>query len=177
MSTLNDLGPRICILGPSNSGKSTLADAIARKQGWPVVHLDQLFHLPQSDWVPRPEEEFRQLHDEAIRQEQWVMDGNYTRTLPQRLSRATGVILLDISTTTSLWRYLRRTWFEPDRKGALGGGKDSVKWQMLHHIAIVTPRNRRRYADLYEQLTIPKCKLTPTKDLNLFYQAEQLVCR
>lgn len=117
------------------------------------------------------------LHDEAIRQEQWVMDGNYTRTLPQRLSRATGVILLDISTTTSLWRYLRRTWFEPDRKGALGGGKDSVKWQMLHHIAIVTPRNRRRYADLYEQLTIPKCKLTTTKDLNLFYQAEQLVRR
>lgn len=105
------------------------------------------------------------------------MDGNYTRTLPQRLSRATGVILLDISTTTSLWRYLRRTWFEPDRKGALGGGKDSVKWQMLHHIAIVTPRNRRRYADLYEQLTIPKCKLTPIKDLNLFYQAEQLVRR
>ena len=35
---LSDLGDRICILGPSNSGKSTLADAIARKRGLEPVH-------------------------------------------------------------------------------------------------------------------------------------------
>jgi adenylate kinase family enzyme len=28
--TLDDLGPRICIMGPSNSGKSTLATAIVQ---------------------------------------------------------------------------------------------------------------------------------------------------
>ncbi|TGQ03272.1 AAA family ATPase, partial [Mesorhizobium sp. M00.F.Ca.ET.217.01.1.1] len=37
---LSDLGDRICILGPSNSGKSTLADAIARKRGLTPIHLD-----------------------------------------------------------------------------------------------------------------------------------------
>ncbi|WP_236844580.1 AAA family ATPase [Bordetella sp. 15P40C-2] len=174
MPILNDLGPRICILGPSNSGKSTLADAIARKRGLPVIHLDQLFHIPYSDWVPRPAQEFRQLHDEAIMQEQWVMDGNYTSTLAQRLSRATGFILLDVPTSTSLWRYLRRTWFERDRRGGLAGGRDTVKWQMLHHIAVVTPRNRRRYGDLYERVSLPKIRLATTNDLNHFYDVEQL---
>jgi len=50
------------------------------------------------------------------------MDGDYTGTLAQRLSKATGFILLDVPTTTSLWRYLRRTWFERDRRGGLAGG-------------------------------------------------------
>jgi Cytidylate kinase len=42
---LPDLGERICILGPSNSGKSTLAEAIARKRGLQAVHSDQLYDL------------------------------------------------------------------------------------------------------------------------------------
>jgi adenylate kinase family enzyme len=48
--TLDDLGPRICIVGPSNSGKSTLATAIGRARGLPVVHLDQLYHRADTDW-------------------------------------------------------------------------------------------------------------------------------
>lgn len=54
----SELGDRICILGPSNSGKSTLADAIARKRHLSTVHLDQLFHLPNTDWEARPRDEF-----------------------------------------------------------------------------------------------------------------------
>ena len=53
--TIDDLGPRVCIMGPSNSGKSTLAEAIARARGLPAIHLDQLYHLPDTDWQPRPE--------------------------------------------------------------------------------------------------------------------------
>jgi adenylate kinase family enzyme len=94
--SLDDLGPRICIFGPSNSGKSTLAAVID--------------HMPHTDWQPGPEEEFIALHEEALSGESWVMDGNYTRCLPQRIARATGVILLDTSTATSFRRYLRRSW-------------------------------------------------------------------
>ena len=52
--TLDELGPRVCIMGPPCSGKSTLADAIARSRGQEAVHLDRLHHLPGTDWVPRP---------------------------------------------------------------------------------------------------------------------------
>ncbi|MEM7296380.1 MAG: hypothetical protein AAF330_07145 [Pseudomonadota bacterium] len=75
---LSSLGLRIVIMGPSNAGKSTLAIAISTKLGIPVVHLDQLRHLPDTDWVPRRDDEFLQLHDAAIEEEAWVMDGNYT---------------------------------------------------------------------------------------------------
>lgn len=79
---LSELGTRICVLGPSNSGKSTLAAAIGRKLGIEVVHLDQLHHVPSSDWQPRPANEFLALHDEAINREQWVMEGNYSSCMP-----------------------------------------------------------------------------------------------
>lgn len=171
---LSSLGERICIMGPSNSGKSTLADAIARKLHLPVVHLDVLFHLPGTDWEPRPSADFQHLHDEAIREPSWVMDGNYSQVLPQRLARATGLILLDIAAPLSLYRYLRRSWFQPARIGALHGGRDSVKWVMLRHIAVTSPKNRKRYAELLPTLTLPTVYLQSAREIDACYAAWDL---
>jgi adenylate kinase family enzyme len=172
--TLDDLGPRICIMGPSNSGKSTLATAIGRARGLTPIHLGQLHHWPNTDWQPRQDEEFIALHDEAILGASWVMDGNYSRCLPQRLARATGVILLDTSTATSLLRYLRRSWFERDRFGSLEGGKDSVKWAMIRHIAVTTRENRRRYKEMFARISLPKVRLATARELARFYRSERL---
>ncbi|MDE1162708.1 MAG: AAA family ATPase [Acidobacteriaceae bacterium] len=167
---LAELGDRICILGPSGSGKSTLACAIARKRGLTAIHLDQMHHESGSNWVPRPYAEFQQLHDEAITGERWVMDGNYSKLFPQRFARATGMILLDVSTATSLLRYVRRSLFERERAGALEGGFDSVKWNILHHILAVSPKNRRRYAAIYEQVSLPKLRLDSPRALAVCYR-------
>jgi adenylate kinase family enzyme len=167
---LSALGPRICILGPSNSGKSTLAVAIGRKLGIDAVHLDQLHHMPHSDWQPRPAEEFLALHDEAIKGRQWVMEGNYSACMPQRFERSTGVILLDVSTPTSLFRYMRRTLVESDRVGALEGGRDRLKWSMIHYIALVTPAHRRRYADIYRRISLPKRCLPSLRAIRNCYE-------
>lgn len=174
MTTLSDLGPRICVMGPSNSGKSTLADAISRARGVPVIHLDQLHHLPNTDWKPRPPDEFRALHDEAITGSSWIMDGNYRRLLPQRLDRATGVILLDMSRVTSLLSYCRRSWFEPNRRGGLAGGRESVKWDMIHHILIATPPYRIRYQTVLERDDLPRIELANARERAAFFRSEGL---
>ena len=172
--TLDDLGPRICILGPSNSGKSTLAAAIGRARAIPPVHLDRFHHLPGTDWLPRAPAEFVALHDAAIAGERWVMDGNYTRCLPRRLARATGLVLLDAPTGVSLIRYLRRSWFERARHGALDGARDSVKWTMIRHIAGATRRNRVRHAALFDAVTLPKLRLATATEIAAFYRREGL---
>ncbi|MDX7986888.1 AAA family ATPase [Xenorhabdus sp. 12] len=172
---LSDLGNRICIMGPSNSGKSTLANAISKKCGLKVVHLDQLFHLPNTDWQARSRDEFISLHDMAIKEENWVIDGNYGLCLPQRLARATGVIFLDISTPASLFRYAYRTLFQRHRYGGLEGGKDSIKWDMIHHIAVVIPSKRKHQEDLFEQLEIPKIKLSSVKEIKQQFDKWELI--
>lgn len=169
MMALSELGERICILGPSNSGKSTLADAIARKNRIEAIHLDVLHHLPETDWEPRPFDDFQKLHDAAILGPRWVMEGNYSRLLPQRLMRATGFILLDISTPLSLYRYIRRCLFRSGRIGALAGGKDSVKWEMIRHIAITTRKNRERYSELLPTIELPKVHLASAGEIAACY--------
>jgi adenylate kinase family enzyme len=171
---LAELGTRICILGPSNSGKSTLAASIARALDLEAVHLDQLFHLPDSDWRPRPEDEFLALHAQAIARDRWVMDGNYTKCLPQRMARATGLILLEVSTLTSLLRYVRRTLLQRARHGGLAGGRDSIKWDMIRHIVVTTRGDRSRHAEMFQRIGIPKLHLASLREIAAFYRTEQL---
>ncbi|HTN64428.1 MAG TPA: hypothetical protein VL147_23205, partial [Devosia sp.] len=118
---LQSLGTRICICGPSNSGKSTLAAAIAQHLDIESIHLDLLYHYPNTDWVQRPREEFFAGHALAVASDSWVMAGNYMALLPQRIARATGIILLGTDRWTAFYRYLRRTLFEHGRVGSLSG--------------------------------------------------------
>jgi len=171
---LDDLGTRICIMGPSSSGKSTLAQAIGRRCGLTPIHLDQLYHLPNTDWLPRPQEEFAALHDHAVAGERWVIEGNYSKLLPRRLERATGLILLDLSTAASLFRYLRRCWFDSNRHGALEGARDRVNWEMMHHIAVVTRANRVRYEQIFKDVRLPKIGLGSARAVTSFYRENGL---
>jgi adenylate kinase family enzyme len=169
MVALSELGDRICIMGPSNSGKSTLADAIARKNRMQAIHLDVLYHLPGTDWEPRPFADFQKLHDAVIMGPRWVIDGNYSQLLAQRLARATGFIFLDISTPLSLFRYMRRCMLCSGRIGGLEGGKDTVKWDMLRHITVTTPKNRKRYAELQRTIDLPKVCLPSARQIEACY--------
>jgi adenylate kinase family enzyme len=97
---------RVIIIGCGGAGKSTLAQKMGQKTGLPVVHLDKLFWKP--GWVESAPEEI----DEKIRQEldkpQWIMDGNFNRTLPMRVARADTVIYLDFSRMACLLGVLKR---------------------------------------------------------------------
>lgn len=172
--TLDELGTRICVMGPSNSGKSTLATLIGQARGLTPIHLDRLYHLPHTDWQPRQPCEFIALHDAALAGERWVMDGNYSRCLPQRLARATGLILLDVPTTTSLLRYLRRSWLERERRGGLEGGGERVKWAMIRHIAVTSRRNRASCDAMFERVALPKVRLPTPREIAGFRRLEGL---
>lgn len=131
---LETLGRRIIIMGPSNSGKSTLAEALSRKLGVASVHLDLLRHLPNTDWVQRSDTEFAQLHDRNLEADSWIIEGNYSVLLPQRLARASGIIIIDDHYLRRYLRYFRRTLFPTNRAGGLEGSRDSIKWDMIHWI-------------------------------------------
>lgn len=168
--SIKELGPRICIMGPSNSGKSTFANAISRKTALPAVHLDQLHHLPDTNWIPRDHAEFLRLHADAISQERWVMDGNYTKCIEERLARATGLILLDVPVTVSLLRYIRRCYSSSPRIGGLRAGRENVTWEMIKYITLVTPQNRLRHKMLYDQARLPKLLLKSPQDVKACFK-------
>ena len=165
------LGPRIMICGPSNSGKSTLCVALASKLGAEAFHVDLFRHLPGTNWVERPDAEFAALHDAAIAHERWVMDGNYSRLMPQRFARATGLIMLGGSRWANFGRYVWRTLFQKNsRAGSLAGDKDSIKWAMVRWILLVQPTHRQRDRERLRQTGLPLVELSSMRELQRLYR-------
>jgi len=167
---LQTLGPRIMVLGLSNSGKSTLAEAIGVRTGMPVVHLDQLRHLPNTNWEERGDAEFQALHDAAVATDSWVMDGSYSKIMAPRLARVTGMIVLDASLPVRFGRYVWRSLLQKRRAGGLEGGQDSVRLHMLSWIW--KTRNRsERIRDLARRTGTPYVFCNDPKQLDALYEA------
>ena len=97
---------RVLIIGCGGSGKSTLARALGEITGLPVVHLDKLFWKP--GWVESSPEEMDQKIRDALAQPRWIMDGNFNRTMPERLQYCDTVIYLDFSRWACLMGVLKR---------------------------------------------------------------------
>src|SRR5476649_832584 len=125
MITLDQLGNRICIIGCSNSGKSTLADSLSKKLNIPAYHLDQYAHLENSKWQRQSDEILIENHNNIIKQDAWIIDGNYSVCMAPRLDLATSVIWIDPSVYSSIVRYLFRSIKnDPNRPGRLVGAKN-----------------------------------------------------
>lgn len=97
---------RIVIIGCGGAGKSTLARQLGEKLDIPVVHLDRLFWKP--GWVEMPRDEFDALVQQELEKEKWIMDGNFDRTIPQRIARCDTVIYLDFNRLTCLLGVMKR---------------------------------------------------------------------
>ena len=97
---------RIMIIGCGGSGKSTLARQLGEKTGLPVVHLDKLFWRP--GWVNITREEFDVVHNAAIEEKKWILDGNFDRTMEPRIRRCDTVVYLDFSRIACLCGVMKR---------------------------------------------------------------------
>ena len=97
---------RIIIIGCGGAGKSTLARKLGEMLDLPVVHLDKLFWKP--GWVEMEREEFDALIQAELKKEKWIMDGNFNRTLPERIRYCDTIIYLDFSRIACLMGVLKR---------------------------------------------------------------------
>ena len=173
--SFEELGPRLIVMGPSNSGKSTLSVFIGSVRGLPVVHLDLLRHEAGSFDKMRPLADFHHDHALAIEAPSWVMDGNYSSCLDRRLARATGIILLDATTLTSLQRYVTRCLGRRVRHGGYGATGESMRFSMVRHIVGPTRSNRRRYRHMFDTWALPKLFLPTPQAVAAFRRREQAI--
>ena len=91
---------RAIIIGCPGSGKSTFARALHEVTQLPLVHLDLLFWNADKTTVTR--EVFAERLDAAIRQEGWIMDGNFSNTMEKRMAACDTVFFLDYPTEVCL---------------------------------------------------------------------------
>jgi len=157
---------RISIIGGSGSGKSTLCNILSKELNLPEIHLDSINYT--SNWV----EIDKKLRDEIITnktsEEKWVIDGNYFKTITNRLDRADLIIWLDYSTFAHLKGVFKRifTSFGKERPD-IPGCKERFN---LYFLKQVLTHNKKKRPLLLEKFKdIPQDKILifkKQKDLN-----------
>lgn len=91
---------RVIVIGCPGSGKTTFAEKLNKRTGLPLYYLDAIWHKPDKTHIQR--EEFDQRILEIFATDEWIIDGNYGRTVEMRLKECDTVILFDLPTEVCL---------------------------------------------------------------------------
>jgi adenylate kinase family enzyme len=125
---------RVIVIGSGGAGKSTLAARLGRATGLPVLHLDAHYWRP--GWVATPDAEWDAKVAELAAARAWIMDGNYGRTMDQRLATCDTVVFLDLPRTLCLARVLRR-WLRyrgRTRPDMNSGCPEQITWEFVRWV-------------------------------------------
>ena len=91
---------KVIVIGCPGSGKTTFAEKLNKLTGLPLYYLDAIWHTPDKTHIPR--EEFDQRISEIFATPEWIIDGNYNRTIEMRLRECDTVFLFDLPTEVCL---------------------------------------------------------------------------
>ena len=139
---------RVLVIGCPGSGKTTLAKALAEKTELPLIHLDKIQWT--GNWECLRGEDFDRILTEKMQAPCWIIDGNYNRTIPMRLSHCDTVIYLDYPTCVSLFGALKRVISNYGKVRDDMGGNCREKFDPTFFWFILTfnLKNRKRYYKL-----------------------------
>ena len=91
---------KVIVIGCPGSGKTTFAEKLHKCTGLPLYHLDAIWHKPDKTHIPR--EVFDERITEIFSTPEWIIDGNYKRTIEMRLKECDTVFLFDLPTEVCL---------------------------------------------------------------------------
>jgi len=167
---MNQVGQRIVIVGTTGAGKTTLADQLAQRLGYPHVELDALHWEP--NWTPAPDDVLRERLAGALSTDAWIVDGNYGKVRDIVWGRADTLVWLDYSllvilcqlarravqrivTREELWGSNRETW-----RGQFFSRDSLFLWALQTH-----PKHRREYPVLLASPRYAHLKLVRLRSL------------
>ena len=87
---------KVIVIGCPGSGKTTFAEGLGRITGLPLYHLDAIWHKPDKSHITR--EDFDERMAQIFATPEWIIDGNYNRTIEARLEHCDSVFLFDLPT-------------------------------------------------------------------------------
>lgn len=145
---------RVLIIGNTGSGKTTFAKALAEKSGLPLVHLDRLFWT--GNWETVSRDEFDKALQKELEKSEWIIDGNFSRTLPHRLKYCDTVFYFDLPAVSCLWGLTKRVFQNYGKTREDMGGNcperfDKNKIPLYRGALSFNRRNKEKYLALFSK--------------------------
>jgi adenylate kinase family enzyme len=156
---------KIMIFGRPGSGKSTFALRLHKFTKIPLYHLDK--HFYEANWRQRNYQEFMKIQQSIANQNEWIVDGNCTKSLELRYSHADLVLYFNYPRWLCYLRVFKRLWnknSEIDDRAL--GCKETVRFSLLRYMWSFEGRVRDQISYLKEKF--PKVKFMEiTNDMRL----------
>lgn len=87
---------KMIVIGCPGSGKTTFAEKLSKRTGLPLFYLDAIWHKPDRTHISR--EEYDERLSEILDLKEWIIDGNYSRTVEVRMQMCDTIFLFDLPT-------------------------------------------------------------------------------
>lgn len=157
---------RISIIGGSGSGKSTLADILSKELSIPVIHLDAINY--NANWVEINKSERDTIISAKTNYEKWIIDGNYNKTLKERLDKADLIIWLDYSSFAHIKGIFKRIIKNYNKERPdIPGCKERINFTFIKYVATYNHRKRPQVIELLKNVPYDKLLVfRKQKDLN-----------
>ena len=107
---------KIIVIGCPGSGKTTFSEKLNKCTGLPLYYLDAIWHKPDKTHISR--ENFDERITEIFECSEWIIDGNYNRTIELRLQHCDTVFLFDLPSDVCIQGATER----------LGKGRYDLPW-------------------------------------------------
>ena len=107
---------KVIVIGCPGSGKTTFAEKLNKCTGLPLYYLDAIWHKPDKTHISR--DEFDERIRDIFNTSEWIIDGNYNRTIEMRIQQCDTVFLFDLPTDVCL----------QGAKERLGKGRYDLPW-------------------------------------------------
>ncbi|MBM3856904.1 MAG: DNA topology modulation protein [Verrucomicrobia bacterium] len=121
------------IFGRPGSGKSTFALALSQKTGLPLHHLDK--HFFEANWIERNYQEFLSIQRTFVESDAWIVDGNSTKSLEMRYSKADLVLYFNYPRWICYWRIVQRLFKKNNAiDDRASGCKETIRLSLLRHM-------------------------------------------
>jgi adenylate kinase family enzyme len=162
---------RLIVVGVTSSGKSTLAETLAKRFDLHYIELDALHWEP--NWQSAPLDVFRARVEKAVQADRWIVAGNYRIVRDLTWPRAEAVIWLDYPFLTVLRQLTRRTFHRWWTQELLWGTNHENLWthfklwseeSLVHWLFKTYWRRKKEYPLLLSQLEHQHLTLIRFKD-------------
>ena len=147
---------KIMIIGNAGAGKTTFARKLAVKLNIPLVHLDKLYWC--GEWQHLSKSEFDVVLQAELEKPEWIMDGNFNRTVAHRLKYCDTVMYFDFPTILCLWGITKRLFTNYGKARSDMGGNcieklDANKIELYRNVFTFNKEHRKKYYDLLNQVS------------------------
>ena len=144
---------RILLIGSAGAGKTTFANQLAQKLNLPLVHLDKLYWC--GEWEHLSRDEFDEVLQKELEKPEWIIDGNFNRTIAHRLQYCDTVFFFDYPTVTCLAGITQRTLTNLGKTRSDMGGHcveyfDAQKIALYRNVLTFRKQHRKNYYALLD---------------------------